>query len=186
MLIPFPKGEYQIVYADPPWHFSSKQLCSYEGQRFHSLDSREYKTASKQWLRRLPVEGILQEDAACFMWSTDAHIPEAIELMKSWGFEYKTVAFVWEKVSRKGTTLCTLGAWTLKSYEVCLLGTRGRMLKHKKSNRVRQKVVAVRERHSSKPQIVRSHIEDMFGELSRIELFARQKTPGWEVWGDEV
>ena len=74
----------------------------------------------------------------------------------------------------------------MKNYEVCLLGTRGKMLKHKKVNNIYQKVEALRTKHSKKPQKVRDNIERLFGHLPRIELFAREYVTGWDVWGNEV
>ena len=183
--IPFPNKKYQIIYADPPWSFSSKELQKYGGLRFTSMD-KHYKTQSKNWIKDLPVSDISETDCALFMWSTDAHLGEAIETMKSWGFKYITVAFVWEKLTTTGKTVANLGAWTMKNYELCLFGTKGAMLKYKKVNNIYQKVVAERTKHSKKPEQVRKNIELLFGNLPRIELFARQKTEGWDVWGNEV
>jgi site-specific DNA-methyltransferase (adenine-specific) len=106
--------------------------------------------------------------------------------MESWGFKYVTIAFVWEKKTKTGKTVANLGAWTMKNYEICLFGTKGSMLKYKQVNNIYQKVEAERTKHSKKPQEVRNRIELLFGDLPRIELFARETTPGWEVWGNEV
>ena len=176
---------YQIIYADPPWSFSSKELQKYGGERFTSMD-KHYPTQNKDWIKDLPVKIIADKDCALFLWTTDAHIKEAIETMKSWGFRYITVAFVWSKQTHTGIKSWTLGAWTLKNCELCLLGTKGFMLKHKSCNKVRQLVEADKTKHSKKPEKVRESIELLFGGLKRIELFARQKTEGWDVWGNEV
>ena len=183
--IPFPNKKYQIIYADPPWTFSSKELQKYGGKRFTSMD-KHYKTQNKDWIKSLPVKDISESDCALFMWSTDAHLMEAIETMGSWGFKYITVAFVWEKLTKTGKTVANLGAWTMKNYELCLFGTKGAMLKHKKVNNIYQKVASERTKHSKKPNEVRKNIELLFGDLPRIELFAREKTDGWDVWGNEV
>jgi len=176
---------YNIIYADPPWKFSSKELQKYDGQRFTSMD-KHYETQSKNWIKNLPVKDITKEDCALFMWSTDAHIKEAIETIEVWGFKYITVAFVWEKKTSTGKTVANLGAWTMKNYEICLLGTKGAMLKYKKINNIYQKVEAKRTKHSKKPEQVRTNIELLFGNLPRIELFAREKHEGWDAWGNEV
>jgi site-specific DNA-methyltransferase (adenine-specific) len=180
-----PNKKYQIIYADPPWSFSSKELQKYEGKRFTSMD-KHYQTQSKKWIKELPVKNIADTDCALFLWSTDAHLKEAIEIMENWGFKYITVAFVWEKLTSTGKTAANLGAWTMKNYELCLFGTKGRMLKYKKVNNIYQKVASERTKHSKKPDQVRRNIELLFGELVRIELFARQRTEGWDVWGNEV
>lgn len=177
--------KYQIIYADPPWKYDSKELQTYKGERFTSMD-KHYITQRKDWIKRLLVKDITSDDCALFMWATDSHIPEALEVMKAWGFKYVTVAFVWEKKTAKGKTVANLGAWTMKNYEICLLGTKGRMLKYKKVNNIYQKIEAIRTVHSKKPSQARKRIELLFGNLDRIELFAREKHTGWDSWGNEV
>ena len=182
--IPFPDKKYSVIYADPPWSFSSKELQKYGGFRFTSLE-KHYKTQKKDWIKHLPVPSIMAEDCALFLWTTDAHMKEAIATMESWGFRYVTVAFVWEKITKNGKTCANVGAWTMKNFELCLLGTKGAMLKHKKVNNIYQKVRALRTRHSEKPEEVRQNIERLFGDVPRMELFARKKSEGWSTWGDD-
>jgi len=184
-MIKFPDKKYNIIYADPAWSFSSKELQKYNGKRFTSLN-KHYPTQSKDWIKNLPVSMITEKNCALFLWSTDAHIKEAIETMESWGFKYITVAFIWEKLTKNGKTVANLGAWTMKNYEICLLGTKGKMLQYKKVNNIYQKVLAERTKHSKKPHKVRENIEKLFGDLPRIELFARQRHNGWDAWGNEV
>lgn len=180
-----PSKKYQVIYADPPWNFSSRELQRYGGQRFTSM-SKHYETQHKDWIKLLDVEAISDKDCALFLWTTDAHIKEAIETIEAWGFKYITIAFVWEKKTKTGKTVANLGAWTMKNYEICLLGTRGTMLKYKQVNNIYQKVEEVRTKHSRKPEKVRENIEKLFGPLPRIELFAREHHAGWDAWGDEV
>ena len=137
-------------------------------------------------LTALPVKNITKEDAACFMWVTDSHIDEALEVLKSWGFKYKTIVFNWVKTTSKGNYCKNVAPWTMKSSEICLLGIKGAMTKYKQANNIESLVVSERKKHSQKPQEVRNRIELLFGELPRIELFARQKTEGWDSWGNEV
>ena len=177
--------KYQIIYADPPWKYDSKELQKYNGERFTSMN-KHYKTQDKEWIKKLPISSITNDDCALFMWSTDSHIPEALEVMRAWGFKYITIAFVWEKKTAKGKTVANLGAWTMKNYEICLLGTKGRMLKYKKINNVYQKIEAIRTAHSKKPLQARKNIELLFGDIPRIELFAREKHTGWDSWGNEI
>lgn len=183
--LPFPSKHYNIIYADPPWKFSSKELQKYDGNRFTSVE-KHYITQDINWIKDLPVKDIVSDDCALFMWATDAHLKEAIEVMDAWGFKYITIAFVWEKLTITGKTVANLGAWTMKNYEICLFGTRGRMLKYKKCNNIYQKVAAIRTKHSKKPDMVRKNIEMLFGDLPRIELFAREKIDGWDAWGNEI
>ena len=177
--------KYNIIYADPPWRYGSKQLFRNGGVRFHSLEN-EYPTMATAKICELPVANITDKDCALFMWATDSHIKDAIKLMEAWGFKYVTIAFVWAKQTSGGKLVCNLGAWTMKNCEVCLFGTKGAMKKHKLSNSVRQLFFAERTAHSKKPDCVRGFIEDMFGDISRIELFARQHADGWDCWGNET
>ena len=180
-----PDKKYNIIYADPPWAFSSKELQKYNGERFTSIN-KHYETQSKDWIKKLPVKNLLEKDCALFLWTTDAHIKDAIETMESWGFKYVTVVFIWEKKTKNGKTVANLGAWTMKNYEICLLGTKGAMLKYKQMNNIYQKVEAERTKHSKKPNEVRTNIVKLFGDLPRIELFARQQYEGWDCWGNEI
>lgn len=177
--------KYNIIYADPPWSFGSKELQKYKGIRFTSIN-KHYETQSLNWIKSLPIKKISNKDCALFLWATDAHLKQAIQTIEAWGFKYITVVFVWEKLTNKGKTVSNLGSWTMKNYELCLLGTKGRMLKYKKINNIPQKIASERTKHSKKPDQARKNIELLFGELPRIELFAREKTEGWDVWGNEV
>ena len=170
--------KYNIIYADPAWSFGSKQLQKYNGKRFKSLDA-EYKNSDSKEFEKLDVKDITEKDCALFLWTTDAHIPNALSLINAWGFKYKTVAFIWQKVTNKNNQICTLGAWTLKNCEICLLATKGRMSKYKKSNNIRQLITAERTYHSKKPDIFADKIVELFGDLPRLEMFARDQKEGW-------
>ena len=111
---------------------------------------------------------------------------EGIELLKTWGFSYKTIAFVWIKTTSKGNYCKNVAPWTMKSSEICLLAIKGRMLKYKQANNIESLVIAERTRHSKKPEEVRYRIEQLFGDIPRCELFCRYPADGWDVWGDEV
>lgn len=177
--------KYRVIYADPPWKYGSKQLFREKGIRFHALENW-YDTMGISELKALNVKRLTTDDCALFMWSTDSHIPEAIELMKAWGFKYVTVAFTWIKVSNKGNLVKNLSPWTLKSSELCLFGTKGRMRQYKQCHTVEQVFTAERTTHSKKPDCVYGFIEKLFGDVPRLELFARQEYPGGDCWGNEV
>jgi N6-adenosine-specific RNA methylase IME4 len=108
---------------------------------------------------------------------------EAMMVMRAWGFTYKTVAFVWTKVTGEGSHAIGMGHWTRANAEFVLLGTRGRPKRASAS--VRQIVEAPRADHSAKPAQVRGAIEELI-HGRRIELFARERVPGWDAWGLEV
>ena len=177
--------KYNIIYADPPWNFSSRELQKYNGSRFRPLEE-VYNTEKTSTMAEWEVGKIADKDCALFLWTTDAHIEEALNLMRKWGFKYVTIAFIWSKITKNGKRVSNLGAWTMKNCEICLFGTKGRMLKYKKSNSVKQLFEAERTAHSKKPDCVRQFIEELFGNIPRIELFARQHADGWDCWGNEV
>jgi len=185
--------KYQIIYADPPWKFTglgSKGIRSgkmrEDKPNLHRTIRLEekYPTMTVDELKALPVKDLADENSVLFLWTTDGHLPFAIEIMRSWGFEYATVAFVWNKKEKSGNQVCYYGYWTMKGTELCLLGRRGKV-KPVRHN-VRQLVEAIRYNHSQKPDEIRDRIVQLMGDLPRIELFARKRTPGWDVWGNEV
>ena len=183
-VISFPKSKYQVIYADPPWQYGSKQYQD-GGRDFDKLESH-YNVLNISDIKSLPVRNITSEDCALFIWVTDSHLKAGIEVIESWGFRYKTVAFVWLKIYESGKYCVNFAPWTLKSTELCLLGMKGAMGKYKTANNVRQLVKSIRTNHSKKPQEIRNRIITLFGNCQRIELFARDKIDGWDCWGDEV
>lgn len=104
--------------------------------------------------------------------------------MKAWGFKYITVAFCWSKHTVNKKKVSNLGRWTMGNVEICLLGRRGKPQRISKN--IKQLVEAERTIHSKKPDEVRKRIVELMGDIPRIELFAREKTKGWDVWGNEV
>jgi site-specific DNA-methyltransferase (adenine-specific) len=185
-IIPLPDKKYNIIYADPPWHYGSKSaINNTSGKTIKPLEDH-YNTMTLNELKELPIKGLTKEDAACFMWVTDSHIDEALEILKSWGFKYKTIAFNWVKTTSKGNYCKNVAPWTMKSSEICLLGIKGKMTKYKQVNNIESLVIAERTKHSRKPKEVRDRIELLFGDTPRIELFAREKTEGWDSWGNEI
>ena len=179
--------KYQIIYADPPWNFGNRMYSSNKYDHHREI-TRAYPILKTSEICSLPIKDIVHDECACFMWAADAFIPDAIEVMRAWGFKYKTVAFIWQKKEKSGKQTCYMGQWTMKNCELVLLGTRGSMSYHLWSRKVRQLQEAPRERtiHSWKPPIIRDRILEMFGDLPRIELFAREKVEGWDCWGNEV
>lgn len=179
--------KYRVIYADPPWKFGSKEPTGKaRGRADYTPLQAVYPTEKTSVMSSWDVGRIAEHDAALFMWATDAHIKDAIRLYEAWGFQYVTVAFVWLKKTVNGKIVCNLAPWTLKNCELCLFGTRGHMVQYKQKNNIPQFVEAVRRRHSEKPEEVRRRIEELFGDVPRIELFARRRVPGWDCWGNEV
>jgi N6-adenosine-specific RNA methylase IME4 len=140
---------------------------------------------SVEKLCALPVQDIAGEDCAMFFWVTSPMLPEALQIIKAWGFKFKTAAFVWLKKNKKADSFFFgLGFWTRGNVEICLLATRGRP---KRQNRgISQLIVSPIEAHSKKPDVVRDKIVELMGDISRIELFARERAEGWDALGNEI
>ena len=133
----------------------------------------------------LSVETLVEKDCLLFLWATFPQLPEALRLIRAWGFTFKTVAFVWLKLNKKSPTwFYGLGYWTRGNAEICLLAKRGKP--KRRSAGVHQFIISPVEEHSKKPDVTRDKIIELAGDLPRVELFARQKAPGWDVLGNEV
>ena len=169
--------KYKIIYADPPWRYDQKRL--------QGTAEKHYATMNINDICALPVTDLADKDCALFLWATFPMLPEALKLIKAWGFEYKTVAFVWLKQNKKSPSwFYGLGFWTRGNAEVCLLAKKGKPKRSSAS--VHQFIISPIEQPSKKPDITRDKIVELMGNVPRIELFARQKTEGWDVWGNEA
>lgn len=172
-----PNKKYQIIYADPPW--------SYQGKMMNSSVTDHYSVMTIDDICKLPVKDISDNNCILFMWVTLPKLNEFMKVIKSWGFEYKSTAFVWCKKNKiSNSFFLGLGRWTRANPEICVLATKGKP--KRLSNSVRQLQVFPIEQHSKKPDQFKNLILELVGDLPRIELFARQTTPGWDVWGNEV
>lgn len=172
--------KYGIIYADPPWHY---RVYSKKGAG-RSAESH-YPTMTIEKIQALPVSELADKDCALFMWITFPLLKESLSVLSSWGFKFKTIAFVWIKQNRKSDSLFWgMGYWTRTNAEFCVLATKGKPKRMAKN--VHQVIVSHIEEHSKKPDEARRRIVRLMGDLPRIELFARQKSAGWDVWGNEV
>jgi N6-adenosine-specific RNA methylase IME4 len=175
--------KYQIIYADPPWAFTGYVKENKSGliRRF----PLPYPTLTDKEIMALPIKNILMDDAILFLWCVDSRIGILSELMRLWGFKYKTVGFIWNKIAKTTNGVnATYSAYTRKSCEFLYIGTKGKgLVKYHGQNQYFPKP---KTRHSEKPQEFKEMIVKMCGDLPRIELFARQKTEGWDSWGNEV
>lgn len=177
----FPDKKYEVIYADPPWQFKN-----YSDETATHWVGDHYSLMRQEDIAALPVGDISEKDSTLFLWATYPTLPRALELMESWGFRYKTVAFTWAKTNILSDSFFTgMGYWTRSNAEICLLGTRGHPKRVSKA--VRQLIVSPRRAHSQKPDEARERIVELMGDVPRIELFARGEAPlGWDAWGDEV
>ena len=136
-------------------------------------------------IKHLPVNDIASDDCVLFLWVTMPKLNEVFSVIEAWGFTYKTVAFTWVKRNKTSPGwFWGMGRWTRANAELCLLATKGNPKRISAS--IHSVIDTAIESHSKKPDIVRDQILRLVGELPRVELFARQKTAGWDVWGNEV
>jgi N6-adenosine-specific RNA methylase IME4 len=173
------KRRYSIIYADPPWTY---KVWSEKGTGRSA--SQHYSLMSNDDIKSLSIQKIAAKDCVLFLWVTGPLLPFGLEVIKSWGFEYKSIAFSWCKQTKHGKWHIGNGYWTRANIELCLLATRGKP--KKVSSAVRQLIVSPVMNHSSKPPEVRNRIVELLGNLPRIELFARETCPGWRSVGLEI
>ena len=173
-------GKYKVIYADPPWQY---KVYSDKGKG-RSAESH-YPTMTIEDIKNLPVENLADKDCALFLWVTMPCLLEGLSVLRSWGFKYKTVAFVWVKQNKKSESLFWgMGFWTRSNAEICILATRGNPKRVDAG--VHQVVMTHVEKHSKKPDEVRDRIVRLCGDVPRIELFAREVTEGWTCLGNEI
>lgn len=169
--------EYNIIYADPPWQYARSKV--------QGAAEKHYRTMSVDDICQLPIAEICGKDCILFMWATFPQLKEALQVIKAWGFNYKSVAFVWLKQNKSGIGwFYGLGFWTRGNAEICLLATKGQP--KRKSAKVHQFIISPLRGHSQKPDEARDKIVELVGDLPRVELFAREKADGWDTWGNEV
>ena len=173
--------KYKIIYADPPWRYKT---YSAKGQGRSA--EIHYSTLPKKEIQTFPVARLCEKDCVLFLWVTAPCLTEGIELISVWGFTYKTVGFTWIKKCRCADKIFTgLGYYTRSNAEYCLIATKGKGLK-RISRSVSSVIITHLEEHSKKPDETRERIETLYGDVPRIELFARRQADGWDCWGNEV
>lgn len=173
------KNKYQILYADCPWKYQDKLPAGHGGCEEH------YPTMSLEDIMNLPIGDISAENSVLFLWTTFPFLKDSLRVIEAWGFNYKTIGFLWVKRNKSDCGFFFgLGRWSRGNAEPCLLATRGKPKRI--NNSISQLVFDPITRHSRKPIEVKYKIVELIGDLPRIELFAREKTGGWDVWGNEV
>ena len=171
---------YECLYADCPWEY---RAWSKKGAG--RTAASHYDVMTTEELCALPVADIAAPDAILLMWVTFPNLLDGLRVIKAWSFQYKSCGFVWIKTNRKKPGFHVgLGHWTRANAELCLIATRGHPRRIGKG--VRQIVVSPVEAHSKKPDCVRDRIVELMGDVPRIELFARERAPGWDAMGNEI
>jgi N6-adenosine-specific RNA methylase IME4 len=164
-------GKYEVIYTDPPWKYDFAESSNREIEN-------HYPTMNLEDMKNIEIP--CEDNSVLLMWATAPKLLEAIDLIKSWGFTYKT-QMIWDK------QVIGMGYWCRGQHEILLIATKGKFSPPETENRVSSIYSEKRGKHSKKPDYYYSLIEKMFPNMSYLELFARQKyNDKWQVWGNEV
>ena len=162
--------KYQVIYSDPPWRYD-----------FSKSDSRkienQYPTMTVEEICNMKIPS--DDNAVLYLWATAPKLEEALKVMKAWGFQYKSNA-IWDKVK------IGMGFWFRGQHELLLVGVKGKFSPPIPSLRIGSVIREARKAHSKKPDIIREYIGKWYSDKNKLELFAREKFEGWDVFGNEV
>lgn len=182
---PLPKRQFDIVYADPPWHY-------YGSTTKDAAAGKHYDLMTQEELEAFPIKSIMSKKAVLFLWATCPRLDYAIDMIKRWGLHYRGVTYVWVKTNKAGKIICGQGVpptFTKPTTEFLLAATTIKTGRPFPLLDLAQGQVVLHPRaaHSQKPDVFRTLITDLCGKRSRIELFARDNNvPGWTFWGPEA
>lgn len=169
--------KYKIIYADPAWKYQDKSNGG--GAESH------YQCLSISEICNLPIKSISADNSVLLMWVTMPMLEICFEVIKSWGFKYKTCAFTWVKKNKDSSIYMGMGRHTRANAEICLLATKGKGVSRISAS-IKNTHIFPRTKHSEKPSQFRDLIQSLYGDISKIELFARERCKGWDAWGNEI
>ncbi|WP_392564354.1 MT-A70 family methyltransferase [Orbus wheelerorum] len=195
-------NKYSLIYCDPPWQYSN--------QATRAATNNHYPTMSLQEIKQLPISEISDKNSILAMWYTAAFSDEAKAVAEAWGYKVKTMKlFTWVKMNKCykdnidkqlnknhvtcaddvlslvfGQTKFGLGNYTRANSEDCLIAVKGKGLERLDKS-ISQVIYAPISKHSEKPQEARIRLERLYGNVPRIELFARGNIDNWDAWGNE-
>ena len=167
-----PNKKYQVIYADPAWKYDFAKTNNRKIEN-------QYPTMEIEEIKKLPINQIADTNCVLYLWATAPKLIEALEVVKAWGFEYKTHA-IWDK------EIIGMGYWFRGQHELLIVATKGKISPPQSDVRKSSIIKYRRTKHSKKPDEIRKLISLWFPKENKIELFARQKFEGWDAWGLEV
>jgi len=172
--------KYKIIYADPAWIYQDKANAGKRGVEY------KYTCTKTEEMGEIINNINVDKDSVCLMWCTYPQLEEGLKLMNLWGFKYKTVAFTWVKKNKKSDSFFFgMGNYTRANPEIVLLGIKGKGVKRINAGIPNLQIHKIAE-HSRKPNEIRKEIVRLFGDITRIELFAREQLEGFDVLGNET
>ena len=170
--------KYDLIYTDPAW--------SYEKKVGQGVADKQYQTMSLEDIKALPINDMLKKNGMVWCWVTFPMLLKEIpDVIKAWGLEYVTVGFNWIKLNDNGRPFFGIGHHTKSNGEMCLILRKGKGLKVL-DNSISQVILTKKDRHSKKPHKCYTLLERLYGEVDRIEMFARHRREGWDTWGNQV
>lgn len=162
--------KYKVIYADPPW--------SYENNITGTMPKDHYKLMALDDICQMPIKNITEKNAVLYMWAVVPQLEEALKVINSWGFKYKT-HFVWDKIKHN------VGHYSSVRHELLMVAIKGSCpLEY--YNLYDSVYSEEKTGHSVKPNFFREMIDTVYINGNRIELFARQKNEGWDFFGNEL
>lgn len=173
--------KYNIIYADPPWRNPKSGTKARNNEK-------HYPSMSTDNICALPVKKIAADRSILWLWCVFPNLPDALQVIKAWGYEYYGLGFDWCKIKADGTPKIGCGYYTRQNNELCLIGVHSNLKNRLKPlvKNIGCSILEPAREHSRKPDTVRDLIAKICGDLPKIELFARQQIDGWDCWGDEV
>lgn len=175
-------SKYEVIYCDPPWKFDNKKT----GGSMKSGADAQYPTMTVEQMRQMNVQSLCDDDCLLVMWWVGSQPKEAIDLAEAWGFKVKNMnGFVWRKLTKNLLDFFGMGFYTRAVSESALIAVKGKATGLIKDHSVRSLISAPVGRHSRKPDEFRDAIEKLCGDVPRLEMFARESSEGWDLFGNE-
>ena len=174
-----PQGTYNVIYADPPWQYNNSiGKWGPANSHYSTMPTADICALSEK------IELSIAENAVLFLWATNPFLEDALQVIDSWGFEYKTnIVWVKTELQKPGS-----GFYVRGRHELLLIATKGSFtpLDQNISPPIGSVIESPVQEHSKKPGQIYEIIEKLYPKCNYIELFARNKKEGWQQWGDEV
>jgi N6-adenosine-specific RNA methylase IME4 len=167
-----PPGKFNLIYADPPWEYSFITNSKWAVEN-------HYPTLTTEQLCEFPISKVAAKDSILFLWATSPKLADAMQLIQSWGFNYRS-SMVWVKNG------LGMGYYARQNHEFLLIATKGNWPVPPPRARPPSVITANRTRHSTKPEAAYEILEKMYPKAKRIELFCRKSRAGWASWGNEL
>lgn len=173
--------QYDIILVDPPWPYDQARMAQHQNKdKFQAVGiDDEYETMTMEEMKNLPIQRVTAKNCVLYMWATGPKMREAFELMDAWGFEYSTMAFVWDK------RIPNPGWYSCSQIEYVLVGKKGTCPK-RICTTTKQFLCETRTKHSKKPEAIQDRIENHWEDCEKLEIFARRYRTGWDCVGLEL